>query len=55
VLDTFDVIYKNETCSTVGTLVVHVFTERQLQADVKVLKIFFIFFLRCVIPFVLVQ
>jgi len=41
VLDTFVAIYKNETCSMVGTLVVHIFTARQLQADVKVLKVLF--------------
>jgi len=41
VFETFVVIYKNETCSMVGTLMVHVFTARELQADGKVLQILF--------------
>lgn len=39
--ETFVVINKNETFSIVGTLMCHVFTARDLQADVKVLKILF--------------
>lgn len=46
-LETFVVIYKNDTFSVVGTLVVYVFTARELQAEVKVQKIVFRLNIKC--------